>query len=91
LRSRASTGRGPPTGAVADSLDEAKAAFRAAEEAAGSRLSGKADLKCAGRLCVLMTHLCHKPGGGGDRDSAVQQGCLPTPSGCYPSVEHRSG
>jgi hypothetical protein len=22
---------------------------------------------------VLMTHLCHKPGAGGDRDSAVQQ------------------
>jgi hypothetical protein len=28
---------------------------------------------------VLMTHLCHKPGGGGDRDSAVQQPASPNP------------
>jgi hypothetical protein len=32
----------------------------------------------------LMTHLCHKPGGGGDRDSAVQQPITPTGSQpCY--------
>ena len=32
---------------------------------AGSPLPEKADEKCSGRLCVLMTHLCHKRVGGG--------------------------
>src|SRR5262249_43909265 len=33
----------------------------------------KADEKCSTGVRLLMTHLCHKPLGGGGRDSAVQQ------------------
>ena len=57
-----------PNGILADSLDEAKAVFRAAWEAARQgRLSlKKADEKCSGRLRLLMTQCRREPGGGGE-------------------------
>jgi hypothetical protein len=57
---------------MADSLDDAKAAFRAAWEAIVRFRLETADKKCSGRVILLMTPCRREPGGQNDRNSAAQ-------------------